>query len=332
MADAIGRIPPIRDTRIRGIPVNLNGKTQLGHLMHMGPGIYDLSLVFNVVVTIGTATGVIEEGLLKFVKQLYMKTDAGDVPLDNVSGRAMYKAAITKAKCTPLLDTLAAASATYQFEIPIYFADPLLVRPEDTILDTNRYQSIQFEMLCGGIADLFSSVGTGVIAVTVDVPITRSKSRWDSANAGIAGVVEYSQRNPVDASVTTEIKLENAPDLTLKRLYLHACTSGAAGQQWSGSNSNAIVDVVSLTDANGDWVKDSVWEETQAENKRLYSLETNIAGVNVFDFVRDRSIKSGIYTGATGEMVLEWSNQSAPAALSLVSVLTESYRTARLGA
>ena len=327
-----GRTPPIRDTRIRGIPVNLNGKTQLGHLLHMGPGIYDLSLVFNVTLTVGATSGVIQEGLLKLIKQIYMKTDAGDTPLDNVSGRAMYKCAIAKAKCTPMIDTLAAANATYRVEIPIYFADPLLLRPEDTILDTNRYQSVQFEILCGGIADLFTTPGTGTIVVTVDMPITRSKTRWNSAEASIAGVVEYSQRNPVDASVTTEIKLENAPDLTLKRIYMHAATAGASGQQWSGTNSDALVDVVNLTDSDGDWVQDGIWLETQAMNKREYSLESNVSGVNVFDFVKDGSIKSGIYTGSTGELVLGWTNQSAPAALSMVSVLTESYRTPRLGA
>lgn len=327
-----GRTPIIRDTRIRGIPVNLSGKTQLGHLLRMGPGFYDLSLVFNVTLAVGTAAGVIQEGLLKLIKQIFFTTDAGDTICDNVSGRAMYKAAISKAKTTPMLDTLSAATAVYRFEIPIYLADPLLVRPEDTILDTNRYQSVQLEILTGGIADLFTTPGTGTISVTVDVPITRSKGRWNSAEAGIAGVIEYSQRNPIDASVTTEIKMENAPDLTLKRIYMHACTAGAAGQQWSGTNSDAIVDVVNLTDSEGNWIKDSVWLQIQALNRRQYSLENNVAGVSVLDFVTDGSIKSGIYTGSTGELVLGWTNQTAPAALSLVSVLTESYRTARLGA
>ena len=325
-----GRSPIISDGRISGIPVNLGGKTQFGQLLKMGPGFYELSLVLNVALTVGTAAGPITEGILDLFSQIYIKTDLGEVVCDNVPAKSMFKVANAKAMCVPLKQEVAAASATYQVEIPIYFVDYHTVRPEDTILDTSRYSSVVFDLLTGTIANLFTAPGTGTIVVTADIKITRSKGRWNSVDAPIVGVINYSGRNPVDASVSTEIKLENANDLTLKRIYMNSVTSGVSGQPWKGTNSDAVISLINLKDSDGDWVKDTKWAQQQASNKRHYSLENNISGVVVLDFVRDGSLKSGIYTGSTGELSLNWTNNGVPAALSIVSVLVESYKTPRL--
>lgn len=324
-----GRYPVIPDTIAQNKPMAVGGRTQFSESFQTGPGIYELWLRVKIAVTIGTGSGPISEGELNFIKNLYFKTDLGEVCVDNVPGRGMYKVALTKGKTPPRKDAIAAASATYTVDIPIYFADPTTLRPEDTILDTSRYKSVTFDVTLGSVSDLFSSPGTASVTVTGDVLVRRSKGRWNSAEASPVGHVHYGVRNPVDAAVSTEIKLETASDLSYKRAFIHASTSGVAGQPWYGTNSDAIIGEMTLKDGEGDWVHKTHYLQMQDINKQDYGLETVPAGLVVLDFIPDRSLKSAIYSGDKNELIFDWDNQSAPGANSIVTLLTEGYRALR---
>lgn len=327
-----GRYPIVPDVIAENKAMNIGGRTQFNEAFSMGPGLYELWLRVKIAVVIGTGAGPISEGELNFIKNMYFKTDLGEVCIDNVPGRAMYKIGLTKAKTAPRKDSIAAATATYTVDIPVYFADPNTVRPEDLILDTSRYKSVTFDVTLGTIADLFTAPGTATVTATADLMVRRSKGRWNSEEASPVGHVCYSLRNPVDAATVTEIKLETASDLSYKRAYIHASTSGVAGQPWYGANSDAIIGSMTLRDGQGDWVHKVHYLQMQDVNKADYNIETVPAGVVVLDFIPDHSNKSAIYSGDKNEIVFDWDNQGAPAANSIVTLVTEGYRALRLAA
>lgn len=324
-----GRYPIVPDVIAENKAMTVGGRTQFSDVFPKGPGIYDMWLRVKIAVVIGTGAGPISEGELNFVKSLYFKTDLGEVLLDNVPGRGMYKIGLIKGTTPPRKDAIAAASATYTVDIPVYLADPQTVRPEDTILDTSRYDSMTFDVTLGTISDLFTAPGTATVTATADLMIRRSKGQWNSEEAPPVGHVVYSNRNPVDAATVTEIKLETPKDLTYKRAYVHASTGGVAGQPWYGANSDAIIGSMTLKDGQGDWVRKVHYLQMQDVNKQDYGLENVPAGVVVLDFIPDRSNKSGIFAGDKNELILDWDNQSAPAANSIVTLLTEGYRALR---
>src|SRR3990167_7200801 len=128
----------------------------------VGEGWYRADVRVGIVVTIGTGSGAIAEGELLFIKNVTLKTDRGEY-ICNLPGRALYKIAHVKAGSAPDKDAIAAASATYYVNLPIYFAEHERLgfpRPEDTILDTKRHNSLTLEVQCGTVADLFTTVGT----------------------------------------------------------------------------------------------------------------------------------------------------------------------------
>ena len=325
-----GRYPIVPDLIADNKAMTIGGRTQFKDEFLMGPGVYELWLRVKIAIVIGTGAGPISEGELNFIKSLYFKTDLGEIILDNVPGRGMYKVALTKAKTTPRKDAVAAASATYIVDLPIYLADPGTVRPEDLILDTSRYKSIQFDVTLGTLADLFTAPGTATISATGDLTVRRSKGRWNSAEATPVGHAYYSVRNPVDAASVTEIKHELASDMSLKRAFVHSSTAGVAGQPWYGANSDAIIAAMTVKDGDGDWLRKVHYLQMQDINKADYGLETVPSGLVVIDFIPDKSNKSAIYTGDKNELIFDWDNQSAPAANSIVTMLTEGYRSLRL--
>lgn len=327
-----GRYPIVPDVIAENKPMNIGGRTQFNDAFSPGPGYYDLWLHIKIAVVIGTGAGPISEGELNFIKSLYFKTDLGEVCLDNVPGRGLYKIGLTKVHTAPRKDAIAAATATYVVDLPIFFADPLTVRPEDLILDTSRYKSMTFDVTLGTVADLFTAPGTATVTATADLMVRRSKGRWNSDESPPVGHVVYSLRNPVDAAVSTEIKFETATDLSYKRAYVHASTAGVAGQPWYGTNSDAIIGTMNLKDGVGDWVRKVHYLQMQDVNKADYRLEAVPAGMVVLDFIPDASNKSAIYSGDKNEIVFGWTNQSAPAANSIVTLLTEGYRSLRLKA
>lgn len=327
-----GRYPIVPDLVVDNKQMNIAGRTSFGESLPKGPGIYEMWLRVRIAVVIGTGAGPISEGELNFIKSLYFKTDLGEILLDNVPGRGMFKVGLIKSKTPPRKDAIAAATATYTVDIPIYFRDPDTQRPEDLILDSSRYESMTFDITLGSIADLFTAPGTATVTATGDLMIRRSKGRWNSAEASPLGHVFYSVRNPVDAASVTEMKFELASDLSYKRAYIHASTAGVAGQAWYGANSDAIIGAMTVKDGAGDWLRKVSFLQMQDVNKADYGLEVVPAGVVVLDFIPDRSNKSAIYAGDKNELIFDWDNQGAPAANSIVTMLVEGYRGLRTAA
>lgn len=311
-------------SHFRSTALNAGGPTQLGKDFPLGEGWYRLMLRFNIVVVIGTGAGPVAEGELRVIKKIALRNSAGEVLCD-LPGRAMYKIAAAKAGSPPRKDAIAAASATYSVDIPIWFVDKRMMVPEDTILDTSRYNSITLEIQMGGIADLFTAPGTATVTFNLDAEIERTKGLLPE-KARPQFHVSYIPMQPQDANVQTFIELDRSPDLAYKRLYAHASSSGTAGETFSGANADDVQNLESIIDQSGDIIRERIHEMIQNSNKNDYSLEAVLAGITIFDFVQDASINSALYPGDRSRLQYKWTNKAGVAANDIVSVAAECFR------
>lgn len=310
---------------LTGKSLTLSGVTRLGEQFPVGEAWYKARLRISLVVVIGTGTGAVAEGELRIIKNVELKTDRGEV-ICNLPGRALYKIAAYKSGSPPRKDAIAAASATYNVELPIFFADDAMLKPEDTILDTARYKSLQLNVTMGSLSDLFTTVGTATLTASLDMEVERTAFPLpEGVNFPIAHVT-YDTANPQDASVQTFVELTRSPDLAYKRFYAHACSSGSAGVSFGGANADDVQSTESIADQNRQIVQDRIHEMIQSENKDYASLESVQTGVTVFDFVRDGSIMASLESNARSRLQYKWVNKAGVAAGDIVSVAYEGIR------
>lgn len=318
---------------VTGQPLTNNGKFVLSDPLPMGEGWYRMLLRIGIVLTVGTASGPITEGELLYIKNVLVKSDRGEI-FCNLPGRALYKMAGIRAGLSALRkDAIAAASATYYVNLPLYFAEHyrLSDRPEDTICDTSRYSSMTVEITLGSTADLFTTPGTATIAPTLDIEVVRTKGILPGDKPGVGGRpvahIAYDYKNPVDANTTAQIMLERAQDLALKRLLVFSGTSGTAGVPCSGTNSDAIQNVVQIKDQSGFISKDRIHRMIQESNQLDYDLEAIVTGLEVHDFVQEGSLQAALATAGKSLLQYSWSNQGGVGANSIVTAVQEGIRS-----
>jgi hypothetical protein len=310
---------------LTGGVINLNGTTTFGKDFPLGEGWFKMLLRFNHSLTIGTGTTPIAESELLIIKNILLKTDRGEI-LCNLPGRAIYKIAVYQLSQAPNKNAMAAATAVYRVTLPITFVDMDMNRPVDTIVDTARYNSLTLQVTYGGVVDLLGTPGTASLATTLDVEVERTLGRLPPKGKPIFHI-NYDSRQPVDANSITLIDLERSADMSIKRLYVHSCTGGTAGVAWSGVNSDAIQNIITIKDQNRFIQKERVHAMIQDNNKLDAWLEAIISGVEVFDFVRDRSITSALSTGNKSVLQYTWTNQAGVAANCIVTASAEQIRT-----
>ena len=313
---------------LRTSALTVNGRTVFTDQFPMGEGWYRAMLRIGLVVTIGTGSGAIAEGELLIIKNILLRTDRGET-LCNLPGRAIFKIAVSKANTLPRKDAIAAATATYFIDIPIFFVDQTMFRPEDTILDTARYNSVTLDIQMGGVADLFTTVGTSSLTMTLDFEIERTKGILPP-EAQPAMHINYEFAPPIDANSSTTIELTRAPDLAYKRLYVHECSAGSSGVPFSGANADDVKNLESIRDQNNFIVQERIHEMIQNQNKLDYSLEAVLAGSTITDFVRaDGSLITALMTGDKTRLQYTWTNKAGVAANDFVTVAYEAIRSLR---
>lgn len=312
---------------LTGSALTVNGKTVFSDPLPVGEGWYRANLRIGIVFTVGSGSTPITEGELGFIKNVLFKTDRGEI-ICNLPGRALYKIASFKAGiAAPRKDAIAAASATYYVNLPIYFAEHyrLMDRPEDTILDTKRYSSMTLEIQLGTVADLLTTVGSSSVTATLDMEVVRTKGLLPE-KGGPIGSISYDYRNPVDASVSQQVFLERADDLAIKRLYIHSATGATAGSPMSGANSDAVQNVVTVKDQAGFIIKERIHRMIQESNQLDYSLESILTGMECLDFVQEGSVHAALATKGKSLLQYGWTNQSGVSSGYNVTVLSEGIR------
>ena len=322
-----------RPNLITGATLNNSGQTQFSKEFPMGEGWFAMFITINIVLTVGTASGATAEGELLFVKNVLLRTDRGEI-ICNLPGRALWKIAALKNGALPYKDAIAAASATYRVHLPIYFCDPeggmKMQRPEDTVLDTSRYNSVSLQVTLGSTSDLFSSPGTSAVACTMDLEVERTFGRLPGSRPGEGGKpighINYDIRPPVDANTTQSIDIERSAEMSLKRVYLHTGASGTGGVPWSGTNSDSRVATINIKDQSRFIEKDRLWHSIQYQNKLDSQLESVLSGVVYFNFCRDGSIASALATADKSVLQMTWVNGTA-AANNIATLTQEAIRT-----
>ena len=326
-----------RANLVANAPLNLGGRTIFSKELPVGEGWHRLIIRFSNIVTVGTGTTPLTAtlGQYQIIRNLLLKTDRGEQPV-NWPGKAFYFKNWIDYGSPPRSTTLAAATGTYTAMLVIPFVDRKLKRPNDTILDTSRYSSVTLEINYGTIADLLGVPGTATMTATVDIDVVRDRGFLDD-DAKPAYHIAYDFRQPVDASVTTSIDLEKSPDLSIKRIFVNATTSGTAGLPFYGTPSDAVLLSYNLKDQSSFLWQSVFWNMVRDDNAEYYGLEaTTVAGIyqlgipglNVISFLASGdSLFSSLYTGDKSLLSLAWTNSGSPGANSIVTLATEGIRT-----
>jgi len=303
--------------------LTVGGNTPFSKEFRLGHGWWTMWLHIAITVTIGTGAGVLSDGLLRAIRKIFFKTDRGEL-ICNEPGRAMFYIATYRMGTKPQISTLAAASGTYDVFIPILFADEDMIRPEDTILDTSRYKALDLEIQLGTTADLYSTPGTSSMTATLDIDVERTYGALPD-KAKPAFFISYDHRPPQDASVNPNIELEKSVDLSFKRLFFFTGDTGTAGLPWSGNANDTYPVKTNIQDQERFIEKDRKHANVQALNKSVALLETQLAGIEVYDFVMDKSITAALSSGDKSSLQLALT-QSGAAANSIMTLTHEGIR------
>jgi hypothetical protein len=331
-----------RHNLVTAAPLSAGNRAIFSKELPVGEGYHSLILRFNFAVVIGTGAGPVVDGLYKAIRNIFMRTDRGEI-LANCPGKFWYFLGLTRYGTPPRSTPVAAATATYSCMVVIPFTDKKTMNPNDTILDTSRYSSMNLELNMGTLADIFTAPGTATMTMTVDIDVIKTRGLLpQDENALPKYHVSYDQRQPVDASVTTSIDLETSPDLAYKRLYLTTVTSGVAGLPFYGTFADTVISNFSLKDQSSDIVRAQDFRMLQADNAQHYGWDVGATpvtpsypitypagflGLAVVSFIGEaESLYSALYSGDKSQLLLNWINATAPA-LSIVTLGTESIRS-----
>lgn len=289
-----------------------NGATTvISEKFPMGEGWIKLILRFELTVDIGTGTGALSEGELQYIKGISVSTDRGDKPYSNVPARPLYRwdALVTGTPATK--NAIAATDGVYVVEIPVWFYNPKLARPYDTILDSSRYKNINLAVQLGTVADLFSSVGDSTVTTTLTCYVVKTRQPL-RAEEKPRFMIEMGHRAPVNPSNATEIELEMAENLAYMQMLLFTANSATAGVPFSGTANGSVISDLTLETSRGNLFDRVLADVLNKENKQDYGLETAVTGLYVCDLVRDGNPETALFSGPSllSRLKMTWTNDT----------------------
>lgn len=293
---------------VTGKALNLGSLTSLVSEFPLGEGWLMMLLTFNLTLTVGTGTTPIVDGEKTIIKNILVKTDKDGI-IANIAGLGAFRMAQFQMQCSPYSDAIAATSATYRTQIPLIFANPQLIRPYDSILDTKRYNTIELYVTYGTVADLLSTVGTATIAATMDVQIVKTEKPLGTGQKELPVVKPYiASYPPVDPNVLQYIELEKASDLAVAHWMACCRNSATGGVPFSGVSADTIITAWSFEDNLGFPLQSIPHYDLQYFTKIEQKMETAPVGWIWYNFVKDGSIFSGYKTGDKSKVRVSWVN------------------------
>lgn len=277
-----------------GQPLNVGARQVFGQDLPIGEAWYRMDLKFSISLTIGTGTGAISEGLLTFIRNILIKNNKGEIST-NLDGRSLYRIAHFKAGIPSILSTTAAATGVYEVHIPIFFADERMVRINDSIYDTSRLTSVSIDVQLGTVADLLTTPGTATVTASVDVEVTRVKGLLPDSAKPI-GYVNYDRFQILLPNLASRIDLDRGDDISYKRLYVFASVNPNSTIPFTGTPNDVIQRVESIEHESGFIQQRRVHTQIQNDGAIMYGLNALPAGYTVFDFVKDGSLNSALWS------------------------------------
>lgn len=289
----------------RGFSLLSGNPTPFSVPFPMGLPWYGMFLHIHESLTMSGGSGAVSEGELLAIKNIALRTDRGENVVNN-PGRALFRIGQAKMGTLPPKDAVAATTAIYSVLIPIFFADPLMDFPEDTLFNSANYQSVALQVTMGSISDLLGTVSGDTVDFTMDVYLLQGAARLTKQPLAR---IEYGNLNAVDPSAVQYIDMERAANLAYKRLYAFSSNSATAGTPWSGAGADTTVTDWTVDTDKGNKPFDHVLTGLiNALNKQDYKAETAVTGLHIFDFVRDKSIQSAFRSGDKSRLRMLWTN------------------------
>ncbi len=304
-------------------PLNVGALNPINEGFPLGEAYLRLILRLNIVLTNSTGTTPISEGELNLLKALTFKTSMGELLYNAVPGRPLYRLDEIKSGTPATKDNISASAGTFRVQYSIWFIDPLLVRPQDFLLNSIRYNRFQLDILLGTIADLLGTPGDGAITVNADLYAERIRGILPQK----VGPVEYSEISipaPVNPASQVYADIERANDLAVKRILIYAQNSATLGAPFSGTPADTIIDKIGFDTDRGELFNKVLWRMLNTQNKQDYRLTTPQTGIILLDFTRDGSKMSSVSGGGFSRFRVFWDNGTL--STSQISLAVEGFR------
>lgn len=294
-----------------------------------------LRLRISATVTVGSApTNYVAatNPILALIRNIMFKVSKDGISY-NVPGAAAYMLAAMKMGKLPRIDNASfnpnsAAAYAMSVDIPLLFVDPLMARPEDTILDMSRHTMAELYVQIGAATDcLKAGVGSGgtfaLSGLSCDIEYeTLAGAPRDTVRPLFFQQVTV-EGSPKNVASETSALFTRSSDRLLKRVMFATTNGGAVSRPYSGVASSAVVDEVSFGDGRTYFDKSRKDEQIQDEFQTSYTLDAQ-TGLYVLDYVKDGSNFSAIPTGDKAELKLEYTvDGSAPAGTNILSPFSE---------
>ena len=296
--------------------LTMSGLSTFSSEFPLGEGWFVLWLHFVITLTNTTGTTVISEAELSLIKNIMFKTDRDGISY-NIPARALWYLNYLLCGTVGTKTTASATAGTFKVTLPIIFANPRLVRPVDTILDTRRYNMVELHITMGSIADWLSTVGDGALTATLTAEVQRTYGTIPKGGEPVAYpyVASYPQVNPASA---TKIDIERSTDLALLLALIHSGNSVTSGVGFSGTGANTTLADISIEDNEGYVHYKRPIQLIQDQAKQMFELETyNITGAAALNpltgwhplFLSAEGSLIGAYpTGGKSRCEINWTN------------------------
>lgn len=307
----------------RGKALTLGAVNSFSSEFPLGEGWERIILRLNNTFTNTTGTTPLAEGELRIVKAVRFRTDRNEIPFNGVPGRALYREDQFKSGTSAVKDAIAVAAGTYRMDLPLWFIDPLAKRPEDTILDTARYRSVQLDIQMGTVADLLGVVGDSAASYTLDCYVVRQRGRLPEKGRPIV-LLERGIVQPTNPANQTYFDLERASDLAYKRLMLFTTNSASAGVSHTGNAASNVISELTLETDRSFPFKAVLADIINRRNKQDYGLEAVVTGQYILDLINGGSNMSALYSGEHSRLRASWVNDTL--STSQVSCMYEAIR------
>jgi len=257
----------------------------------------------------GAPTGTVKADAPTQLWQLALTTDLDkDVIEPQVSSRALFRYAqfIQETASEIVAPTIPGAAATTLFNVNIQliFSDPRLLIPEDSILDTRRYNTITLTIFTGALTDIITTpVQITLQNCVCDLEVLRVSPRVPLPLNVVKVLPFYKRYAPQTPPDATPLNLDRVPTLAMKRLlwFTSSLTDVIAGVPFTGLGTDNIIDTFRVASNRRDHFGSAQGGVSRrvlrGDNKVDYKTETFPAGWWIYDTVLDRSLMSALATG-----------------------------------